>query len=377
MNSNMVIRLICLIGGGLVGWNLTALLERGGVPLEIPAQLGLTLLCALFGLLIAPYLTTIPLRWMRRRLRLIAASDIVAAAVGLILGLIVAALLSIPLSQLPDSLGRLLPSAAAIIFGYLGIYLMVVRREELFSILGHLSTPAAERPAVPPVKPAGLPEKYILLDTSAIIDGRIADISQTGFVDGVLLIPRFVLNELQRIADSSDSLRRNRGRRGLEMLKRLQKDSLVPIQISEIDVDGGGTVDDKLVKLGRIHHYPVITNDYNLNRVAELQGVRVLNINELANSVKPAALPGEEMRVRVIQEGKELNQGLAYLDDGTMIVVENGRRYMEQGDVDVVVTRVLQTAAGRMIFAAVKEHAPPAATPTRRRSDLESERESA
>ncbi len=199
--------------------------------------------------------------------------------------------------------------------------------------------------------------RYILLDTSTIIDGRIADISQTGFIDGVLLIPRFVLNELQRIADSSDSLRRNRGRRGLEMLKRLQKDSIVPIQVSEIDAAGVTEVDGKLVALARQHHYPVITNDYNLNRVAELQGVRVLNVNELANAVKTAVLPGEEMRVRVVQEGKEINQGLAYLDDGTMIVIENGRRHLDQGDIDVTVTRVLQTVAGRMIFATVKEPA--------------------
>ena len=170
----------------------------------------------------------------------------------------------------------------------------------------------------------------------------------------MLLIPRFVLNEMQRIADSPDSLRRNRGRRGLEMLNRLQKDSLVPIEISEIDTDGANDVDGKLVRLARQHHYPVITNDYNLNRVAELQGVRVLNINELANAVKSAVLPGEDMHLRIISEGKELGQGVGYLDDGTMIVVENGRRYIDK-EVDVTVTRVLQTVAGRMIFATMKE----------------------
>jgi uncharacterized protein YacL len=288
---------------------------------------------------------------MTRGLRGLAAIDILAAAVGLILGLAVAALLTIPISHLPDSMGELLPSAAAIIFGYLGVYLLVARRGEVLDIIGGINHAAPRDGKLPP--PA--PEKYLLVDTSAIIDGRIADISQTGFIDGVLLVPRFVLLEMQKIADSADSLKRNRGRRGLEMLKKLQKDSVIPIQISELDVEGMNAVDDKLVKLARTHHYPIITNDFNQNKVAELQGVRVLNINELANAVKPAVLPGEDMRVRIIQEGKDLNQGVAYLDDGTMIVVENGRRYIDHGDVDVIVTRTLQTNAGRMIFAAVKE----------------------
>jgi uncharacterized protein YacL len=196
-------------------------------------------------------------------------------------------------------------------------------------------------------------DKYLLVDTSAIIDGRIADISKAGFIDGTLLVPRFVLHELQHIADSADPLRRARGRRGLDMLNRLQKEAVVPLQISEVDADDVAEVDSKLVKIARVYKCPVITNDFNLNRVAELQGVKVLNINELANAVKPVVLPGEEMHVHVIQEGKELGQGVAYLDDGTMVVVENGKKYMN-ADVDVVVTRVLQTVAGRMIFAQMK-----------------------
>jgi uncharacterized protein YacL len=191
------------------------------------------------------------------------------------------------------------------------------------------------------------------MDTSAIIDGRIADITKTGFVDGTLLVPRFVLNELQHIADSPDALRRARGRRGLDMLNRLQKELVVPIQISEVDAEDVPEVDGKLIKIARMYHCPIITDDFNLNRVAEIQGVKVLNMNELANAVKPVVLPGEEMHVHVIQEGKELGQGVAYLDDGTMVVVENGRKYMNT-DVDVVVTRVLQTVAGRMIFAQMK-----------------------
>jgi uncharacterized protein YacL len=194
----------------------------------------------------------------------------------------------------------------------------------------------------------------VLLDTSVIIDGRIADVSQTGFIRETMLIPRFVLNELQHIADSPDPLRRNRGRRGLDMLNKLQKDSVVPIRISDMDVEEFSEVDDKLVRLARNLHCPIMTNDFNLNRVAELQGVIVLNINELANAVKAVVLPGETLHVRVIQEGKELGQGVGYLDDGTMIVVENGRRYINKG-INVIVSKVLQTSAGRMIFAQLED----------------------
>jgi uncharacterized protein YacL len=188
------------------------------------------------------------------------------------------------------------------------------------------------------------------VDTSTIIDGRIADISQAGFLYGTLVVPRFVLTELQHIADSGDPTRRIRGKRGLDMLKRLQDEASTPLRISDDDPTDVPDVDGKLVKLARAASCPVITNDFNLNRIAELQGVRVLNINQLANAVKPAVLPGEEMSVRIIQEGREYNQGVGYLDDGTMIVVENGKKLLNH-HADVVVTRVLQTAAGRMIFA--------------------------
>ena len=193
-------------------------------------------------------------------------------------------------------------------------------------------------------------EPHIIVDTSAIIDGRIAEIVESGFIYGTLVVPRFVLDELQHIADSSDTLRRNRGRRGLEILSRMQKDPGTPVEIIEDDVPDVAEVDGKLVALARARSRVILTNDYNLNRVAELQGVRVMNINSLANAVKPAVLPGEELRVRVIQEGKEAGQGVGFLDDGTMIVVEGGARHIDH-DVDVSVTRVLQTVAGRMIFA--------------------------
>ena len=194
--------------------------------------------------------------------------------------------------------------------------------------------------------------RTILLDTSVIIDGRIADIAKTGFLVGTLVIPRFVLNELQYIADSAESLRRQRGRRGMEVLSQLQKDTTVPVRISDIDVDGVREVDDKLVILARQLRCPILTNDYNLNRVAELQGVPILNVNELANAVKSVLLPGEQLEVNIIQEGKESGQGVGYLDDGTMVVVEDGRSHLHTQSM-VTVTKILQTAAGRMIFARI------------------------
>ena len=191
------------------------------------------------------------------------------------------------------------------------------------------------------------------MDTSAIIDGRIADVTSTGFLDGVLVVPRFVLDELRHIADSGDALRRNRGRRGLEVLGRLRRDDKITLEVMDVGVSPGNEVDSQLVQMARSMKCPILTTDYNLNRVAELQGVTVLNVNELANALKSIVLPGEEMRVNIVQEGKEMGQGVAYLDDGTMVVVEGGRRYINAFH-DVVVTRVLQTAAGRIIFAQPK-----------------------
>jgi uncharacterized protein YacL len=228
-----------------------------------------------------------------------------------------------------------------------------MRQNDLFNVIGGLSgRGSSSLPGTPvgDVNANWAENRTILLDTSVIIDGRIADIARTGFLPGALLIPRFVLNELQYIADSSESLRRQRGRRGMEVLANLQKEPNIPVRISDIDVEGVREVDDKLVILARQLRCPVLTNDYNLNRVAELQGVTVLNINELANAVKSVLLPGELMNVRVIQDGKEANQGVGYMDDGTMVVVENGRDYMDR-QIVVVVTKVLQTAAGKMIFA--------------------------
>ena len=196
---------------------------------------------------------------------------------------------------------------------------------------------------------AGPRRRYKILDTSVIIDGRIADICETGFMDGTLVIPQFVLKELQLVADSSDSMKRNRGRRGLDILQKIQKMSGLDVQISDMDFPDVREVDLKLIELGRTLQGKIVTNDFNLNKVAQLRGVDVLNINELANALKPVVLPGELMKVYILKEGKEYNQGVAYLDDGTMVVVDNARKAIGK-TIDVVVTSVLQTTAGKMIF---------------------------
>jgi uncharacterized protein YacL len=352
MSVEFIFRLIGMllfgIGGFLVGQQIVG---AGGVAPggAVPALLVITLVGGLAGFIIAPFLSTRPYIGLERRLKQIPAIDLVAGVAGLALGLLVAALLALPLSLLPSPFREVLPFASALIFSLLGMTTLIARRRDLaalFSMRGQ----AARSVDAGPIGAAAADERFVLLDTSVIIDGRIADISRTGFINSTMLVPRFVLNELQHIADSSDALRRNRGRRGLDILNRMQKDAMARLRITDMTVDDVREVDDKLVALAKRLKCPVLTNDYNLNRVAEIQGVTVLNVNELANAVRMVFLPGEAMRVEVIQEGKEIGQGVGYLDDGTMIVIEDGRRYIGS-TINVTVTKVLQTAAGRMIFA--------------------------
>jgi uncharacterized protein YacL len=295
------------------------------------------------GLMLTPYVTTRPYRRIRTQLRQIPAVTLVAAVIGLVVGLVIAALLAFPLSFLPKPFSQVLPFIGVLLFGYLGVSIMAMRQRDIFGVLGP-RLPGRLEPS------KGGNERPVLLDTSVIIDGRIADIGQTGFIMGELVVPRFVLTELQHVADSADRLRRNRGRRGLEILDTLLKDPNSAVRVTDMDVEDAFQVDDKLVLLAKNLHCPIMTTDYNLNRVAALQGVPVMNINELANAVKAVFLPGETMSIRVIQEGKEYNQGVGYLEDGTMVVVEDGRPCIGQ-NIEVHVTKVLQTAAGRMIFA--------------------------
>ena len=315
----------------------------GGSPYQYAAIF--LLVGALTGLILTPYVTVRPFVALRKRIRQAPAHQLLATTLGLIIGLIVAALLAFPLSMLPPPFSQILPFVAAVLFGYLGVVVMITRQRDIFNLIRGRLPRRGEAP-----ESEGNGSRPVLLDTSVIIDGRIADISHTGFIEGEMLVPRFVLNELQHIADSSDTLRRNRGRRGLDMLRRLQSESTTPVRVTDMDIEGVREVDDKLVLLAKQLHCAIVTNDYNLNRVAELQGVRVLNINELANAVKAIFLPGESFTVKIIQEGKEAHQGVGYLDDGTMVVVEDGESYINR-KVQVTVTKVLQTAAGRMLFA--------------------------
>jgi uncharacterized protein YacL len=341
MPVHLFARLLLAIILSVVGWQIGESLIAAKAALlggrYYPALTGLA--GAAVGYLGAPLLVGLPYRGLRSWLRKMPARELLMGAIGAIVGLILAALLAAPLSMLPGLWGRFAPISVALALGTLGSTIMASRGKDILALLGIPMGPET-------------PQRFdqaMLLDTSVIIDGRIADIAQTGFIRGALLVPGFILDELQHIADSQDALRRNRGRRGLEILNRMQKDEGLAMQVTEHQMPEIREVDGKLTRLAQELDCPILTNDYNLNRVAELQGIEVLNINELANAVKSVVLPGESLRVRIIQEGKELGQGVGYLDDGTMVVIEDGRRYINM-TVNATVTRVLQTVAGRMIF---------------------------
>ncbi len=357
MRWDRFLRVVVMLVGAWLGWEVgrtfTGIVSfdelratfATSAQIIIPSILG----GALLGYLIAPWVTVRPARALRSSLRGVPTIQLLAGTAGLAIGLMIAALLAYPLSLLPNPFGTILPFAGAILFGYLAVTMTLLRQREIFSFFRIRDEEEGKAP-VETAFGGSLPHTLMLLDTSVIIDGRIADVAETGFLWATLAVPRFVLNELQYIADSSEALRRNRGRRGLEMLDRLQHNEAVEILFLDQDPSDAKQVDDKLISLGLELNAAVVTNDYNLNRVARLQGVTVLNINELANAVKSVVLPGEEMEIRVIQEGKEMNQGVGYLEDGTMVVVENGRRYLNEL-IPVQVTKVLQTNAGRLIFA--------------------------
>lgn len=277
-------------------------------------------------------------------------TDILLGSIGLIVGFVIAYLISGVTNPIPI-VGPILSLITYVFMGYLGIRIALKSKDDLFNLskLAKIPTSIKEKGNKKEVK--AIPPK--VLDTSVIIDGRIADICKTGFIEGKLIIPAFVLEELRHIADSSDDLKRVRGRRGLDILNIIQKELNIEVEISERDFSDIAEVDSKLLKLAQVLNGKVVTNDYNLNKVAQFQGVEVLNINELANAIKPVAIPGEEMVVQVVKEGKEASQGIAYLDDGTMIVVDGGRRHMGE-TIRVLVTSVLQTPAGRMIFGKPK-----------------------
>lgn len=301
---------------------------------------------AIIGSFISPYLIKSLFMFtstVEKSLSAMSTQDLIAGTLGLFLGLIIANLVGLAFGSVPY-IGPYVSVALSIILGYLGMHLVVSKKSELAGWL-HLYAEGSFDKKKNKDHHTGK-----LLDTNVIIDGRVADIYRSGFLEGPIIVPVFVLEELQKIADSSDILKRNRGRRGLDILNHMRKNSKDDVIIVTNDFEDISEVDSKLVKLAREKNYKIVTNDYNLNKVAELQGVAVLNINDLAIAVKPAVIPGEQIFVQLVKSGKEEGQGVAYLEDGTMIVVENGSQCIGK-EVPVIITSVLQTSAGKMIFA--------------------------
>lgn len=328
----MIIRLLLIVACSATGYLIA--LQYYTFPLS------------LIGLVLGLFLSIFVIQ-TEQAIRKLSLRVIFGGVIGTVIGLSIAFLFTFGLKFMPGlEKHEIIPWGyvyviVTFVLGYLGLVLGSKKSED-FSF--SRSAPAKD------VRQSD----YRILDTSVIIDGRMADICDTGFIEGTLVVPRFVLDELQLIADSSDHMKRSRGRRGLDILNRMQKNDGIKIEVVDTDFPKIKGVDSKLIALAKEKGGTIVTNDYNLNKVAELQGIKILNINELANALKPLVLPGESMTVRVIKEGKEAGQGLAYLDDGTMVVVDNGTRYMGKS-VEVVVTSVLQTAAGRMIFSGMKD----------------------
>lgn len=344
---------ILAVIGGIIGVIFLPLIDEY-LPPDLMSDASVRTACyALFALLGIIFIYSIiwifsglikKLYYVKKALLMKPLQEITIASLGLIIGLIIANLISIPILKIPV-FGVIIALFLNGLLGYTGIHIALKKKEEfnknsfILKKNSMLSNPQYLRPKI--------------LDTSVIIDGRIADICKTGFIEGLLVIPTFVLRELQHIADSSDGLKRNRGRRGLDILNIIQKEPDISVKILDQDFEGISEVDIKLIKLAELINGIIITNDYNLNKIASFSGVSVLNINELANAVKPVVLPGEDMLVQILKDGKENGQGIAYLDDGTMVVVDGGKKHIGES-VDVTVTSILQTPAGRMIFAKLK-----------------------
>ena len=308
----------------------------------------------LLGLILGPNLSVDPYLWMEETLATAAPAELLGGVIGLVLSLVIAALLAVPLLRLPDGLGLVVTMALTVVLAYLGVGAGIRRRSEVVAAFQHLGratavAPAASLDPMAPTTPAGAP---VVLDSSVLIDGRVLDVARAGFIPGRLLIPGFVLEEVQRIADAGDPLRRAKGRRGLATVEGLQALDDPTCEVVDVDFPGVPEVDSRLLRLARQKGAALMTTDYMLNRLARIEGMRVLNLNDLSLALKPIVSAGETMEVTIVKEGKELHQGVGYLEDGTMIVVENGRRHIDH-TVTATVTSVIQTPAGRMIFALV------------------------
>ncbi len=343
MSSYVICRIAGLVIFAIIGIRIgEALAPHTQLPAEQTTFIFIGL-GALTGLILAPWVTIIPLRRWRRAASEVTAPQLMVSIVGGLIGLAGGLMLSFPLSLLDDPVGKAAPAIVSLILGYLGMNIFSLRSREMLDVINDRVFGRGRR--LPPTA-----SRQLLLDTSVLIDGRIVEIAETGFIGGTLIIPRFVLSELHRVADSSDSLRRNRGRRGLAKLNDLQRHNDLPVKIVDDDPEGFGEVDAKLVALSIQLNASLVTNDFNLNQVADAQGVDVLNINALANAVRSVYIPGETFDIRIIQPGRDPNQGVGYLDDGTMVVVESGQRFMNRS-VGVEVTKLINRPTGRMIFA--------------------------
>jgi uncharacterized protein YacL len=339
----IIIRIGFIILLGLMGYLINPLHEAQRLSdLELETKRFISIF---IGFVIAAFIIAFEMRVRRASLK-----TLIGAAIGSILGIVGAYLIGMLISSqetkaVPAEMKTFLTLCMACFMGYIGLMVGAAKGEYIdLSVLGGIFSDK------------NVPRDYKILDTSVIIDGRIADIAETGFLGGTLIIPQFILTELQQVADSPDSSKRQRGRRGLDMLQRLRNNSKVDIQIIETDFPAVKEVDLKLIELGKQLEAVIVTNDFNLNKVSQLRGVDVLNINELANALKPVVLPGEAMKVFILKEGKEYNQGVAYLDDGTMVVVDNARKLIGK-NAEVAVTSVLQTTAGKMIFGRLWDEA--------------------
>jgi uncharacterized protein YacL len=376
------LRFLGLAVGVAIGWQAGSMLAQiGGEGDSVDALLIIAIAVGAIGYILGPRISWAVFRNLQAVVKEASVADLVAVAVGLAFGGLVSALVAVPLALLPSPYGSILPFVAAVVFIALAIAVALLRKRDLIVPLVPLlrGRPApragvAQEPRPTPSPPLAAPAGATaaqangmtapgapagtLLDTSVIIDGRIADLVRTGFLDGRLVVPQFVLEELQYVADSDDPLRRARGRRGLDTLNRLRKESADRFgELEVVEADFGGTppreVDAKLVRLAKERGFRILTNDYNLNRVAQIQGVRVLNLHELSGALRPPVLPGEELSLKLVQEGREAGQGVGFLDDGTMVVVDGGKPWVGQ-ETNVTVTRLLQTGAGRLVFAVPK-----------------------
>jgi len=336
----IVIRFAFVLLLAAVGYFLNPVAQTSHIDASRPTR---QIISAIVGAVVAMFIIAFEMRARKASLK-----TLIGAAVGSIMGIIGAYLIGMLISTqdintVPGEIKVFLTIALAFFMGYIGLMVGAAKGDYIdLSALGGIFSDKSVK------------HEYKVLDTSVIIDGRIADVAETGFLSGTLIIPNFILAELQQVADSADSSKRQRGRRGLDMLQRLRNNSKLDIQIVETDFPSVREVDLKLIELGKQLDAVIVTNDFNLNKVAQLRGVAVLNINELANALKPVVLPGEAMRVFVLKEGKEYNQGVAYLDDGTMVVIDNARRLIGK-TADIAVTSVLQTTAGKMIFGRLWE----------------------